>query len=71
MREFVCMARGLAAHAGVPTALRYMPGLLDAVKAAVSREAAQLFDKLAFVANKVSSTVTPAVASSGCLPVAA
>jgi hypothetical protein len=30
-----------------------MPGLLDAVKAAVAREANQLFDKLAFVASKV------------------
>jgi len=40
--------------AGVPTALRFMPGLLDAVKGAVAREAAQLLDKLAFVASKVS-----------------
>lgn len=38
---------------GVPTALRFMPGLLDAVKGAVAREAAQLLDKLAFVASKV------------------
>lgn len=41
--------------AGVPSALRFMPGLLDAVKSAVLREAAQLFDKLIFVAGKVSS----------------
>jgi hypothetical protein len=39
--------------AGVPHALRFMPGLLDAVKSAVAREAAQLFDKLDFVAKKV------------------
>lgn len=43
--------------AGVPTALRFMPGLLDAVKAAVGREANQLFDKLAFVASKVGSVL--------------
>jgi hypothetical protein len=41
--------------AGFPSALRFMPGLLDAVKSAVSREAAQLFDKLTFVAGKVRS----------------
>jgi hypothetical protein len=34
-----------------------MPGLLDAVKAAVAREANQLFDKLAFVASKVGMPV--------------
>lgn len=39
--------------AGVPTALRFMPGLLDAVKSAVGREAGQLLDKLAYVAYKV------------------
>lgn len=46
--------------AGVPHALRFMPGLLDAVKGAVAREAAQLFDKLAYVANKVG------ILQSGC-----
>jgi hypothetical protein len=29
-----------------------MPGLLDAVRGAVTREAAQLFDKIAYVAAK-------------------
>jgi hypothetical protein len=38
---------------GVPSGLRYMPGLLDAVKGAVQREAAQLFDKMQYVASKV------------------
>lgn len=44
-----------AAAAGVPTALRFMPGLLDSVKAAVKREAAQLLDKVYYVAQKVST----------------
>lgn len=39
----------------MPHALRFMPGLLDAVKSAVAREAAQLFDKLSYVANKVGT----------------
>ncbi|KAF8058339.1 hypothetical protein HT031_005656 [Scenedesmus sp. PABB004] len=38
---------------GVPPALRFMPGLLDAVTGAVSREAAQLLDKIQYVAAKV------------------
>lgn len=39
--------------AGVPSGLRFWPGLMDAVKGAVGREAEQLFDKLAYVADKV------------------
>jgi hypothetical protein len=52
--------------AGVPSALRFMPGLLDAVKSAVSREAAQLFDKLMFVADKVRCTSEALVFSRMC-----
>lgn len=39
--------------AGVPSGLRFMPGLLDAVRAAVAREAGQLFDKIRYVTEKV------------------
>ncbi len=35
-----------------------MPGLLDAVKAAVKREAAQLLDKVLYVTQKVSTCTT-------------
>lgn len=38
---------------GVPTALRFMPGLLDAVKGTVKREAAQLLNKIYYVSQKV------------------
>ncbi|KAF8068318.1 TPP1 [Scenedesmus sp. PABB004] len=38
---------------GVPPALRYMPGLLDAVRGAAGREAGQLLDKVQYVAAKV------------------
>jgi hypothetical protein len=39
--------------AGVPSGLRFMPGLMEAVKGAVRREAAQLLDKVHYVASKV------------------
>ncbi|GBF93872.1 hypothetical protein Rsub_06871 [Raphidocelis subcapitata] len=39
---------------GVPTALRRIPGLMDAVRGTVGRESTALLDKLAFVASKVS-----------------
>lgn len=45
-------------------ALRFMPGLIDAVRSAVSRESEQLFDKLAFVAGKVGGGVAERVVSS-------
>eukprot|EP00883_Tetradesmus_obliquus_P007001 jgi/Sobl393_1/17573/SZX71393.1 len=37
---------------GVPSGLRFMPGLMEAVKGAVRREAGQLLDKVAYVASK-------------------
>eukprot|EP00775_Hariotina_reticulata_P004649 gene4649-4902_t len=42
---------------GVPSSFRFMPGVLDAVKGAVEREAAQLFDKMQYVASKVGPGV--------------
>jgi hypothetical protein len=56
-----------ASATGVPTALRFMPGLLDAVKSAVAREASQLFDKLAFVAGKVRGVLPRGTASTASL----
>lgn len=50
-----CATAAAAAVTGVPTALRFMPGMLDAVKGAVKREAAQLLDKVYYVAQKVSA----------------
>lgn len=38
---------------GVPPVLRRLPGLVDAVRAAVARECTQLLDKVAYIASKV------------------
>lgn len=46
-----------------------MPGLLDAVKAAVAREASQLLDKLAFVTSKVGRVMVPVVVVVGVVVV--
>ncbi|KIZ05074.1 hypothetical protein MNEG_2881 [Monoraphidium neglectum] len=39
---------------GVPSALRRLPGLMDAVQGAVARESGQMMDKLAFVEGKMA-----------------
>ncbi|KAF6261798.1 hypothetical protein COO60DRAFT_723196 [Scenedesmus sp. NREL 46B-D3] len=43
---------------GVPSGLRFMPGLMEAVKGAVRREVAQLLDKVHYVASKVRPGVS-------------
>jgi hypothetical protein len=42
-------------HAGVPPQLRFVPGVIDAVKASVKGDVEQLMDKMHFVADKVGA----------------
>jgi hypothetical protein len=41
--------------AGVPPQLRFVPGVIDAVKASVKGDVEQLMDKMHFVADKVGT----------------
>lgn len=42
----------------MPVALRYVPGVLDAVRGAVVREVQQLLDKIQYVSSQVNATTT-------------